>query len=175
MKKMYLLIITGLFLSILYSSAAAQNEFSSKTIHIGVVVSNLEESMEFYTEVVGMKQTGSFDVGKDFADKSGLSNGVPFHVKVLKLAEGKQSTQFKLMSFGDKPKKQHNEFIQDHTGMQYITINVKDLSPFIKRVRQHDIETRGDTPVKLDERNHFLLLRDPDGTIIELIGPWKDK
>jgi hypothetical protein len=31
----------------------------------------------------------------------------------------------------------------------------------------------GDTPVALGEKDHFVLVQDPDGTIIELIGPLK--
>ena len=175
MKKICLLVITGVIVLFSSATAMAQNEFAGKSIHMGLIVSDLEESMEFYTEVVGMKQTGSFDVEKDFAKKSGLSDGVPFHVKVLKLKSGDKATQFKLMSFGDKSTKQHNEYIQDHTGIQYITINVTDLSPVIKRVKEHDVEPRGDTPTTLDKKNDFLLLQGPDGTFVELIGPRKDK
>lgn len=175
MKKIYFSLITAMILLFSGLSTFAQDDFSSKTIHLGVVVSDIEESMEFYTEVVGMKQTGSFDVDKDFARKSGLTDAIPFHVKVLKLQAGDKATQFKLMSFGDKASRQQNEYIEDHTGMQYITINVNNLSPVIERVREHNVVPRGDTPVKLNEKDDFLLLRDPDGTFIELIGPRKDK
>ena len=40
----------------------AQSEFSSATIGIGVVVSDLEKSLNFYTKVIGMKKTGEFDI-----------------------------------------------------------------------------------------------------------------
>jgi hypothetical protein len=93
----------------------------------------------------------------------------------MKLGEGEEATQFKLMSFGARAVKQHNDYIYDHNGVQYITINVKDLSPFVKRVKEHDVTMRGNSPVKLGENNYLLLIRDPDGTFIELIGPWSDK
>ena len=176
MKKLCLLMVAGVIL--FFSSggpAHAQSDFTSKTIDIGVIVSDLDESLEFYKEVVGMQQTGEFSVDETMAKESGLSNGVPFDVKVLKLGPGEKATQFKLMSFGDRAAMQHNEYIYDHTGVQYITINVKDLSPIVERVKAHDVTMRGNSPVKLGENRYLLLIRDPEGTFVELIGPWKDK
>lgn len=175
MKKLCLLMVAVGIVFFSSSPAHAQGDFSSKTIDIGVVVSDLDESLEFYKEVVGMQQTGEFSVDETMAKESGLSNGVPFDVKVLKLGPGEKATQFKLMSFGDRAAKQHNDYIYDHTGMQYITLNVKDLSPVVERVKAHDVTMRGNSPVKLGEKRYLLLIRDPDGTFIELIGPWKDK
>ncbi|MFW6104199.1 MAG: VOC family protein [Bacteroidota bacterium] len=71
--------------------------------------------------------------------------------------------------------KKHNDYIYNHNGIQYITINVKDLSPVIERVREHDVTMHGNSPVKLGENRYLLLIRDPDGTFAELTGPWKDK
>ena len=175
MKKLCLLFLAGVVLFFVAVPAHAQNEFSSKTIHMGVIVSDLDRSLEFYKEVVGMKQTGEFSVDETMAKESGLSNGVHFDVKVLKLGEGEEATQFKLMSFGARAVKQDNDYIYDHNGVQYITINVRDLSPFVERVKDHDVTMRGNSPVKLGENSYLLLIRDPDGTFIELIGPWSDK
>ena len=110
MKKLCACLSLGLVLG--NPLVAAPDEFSSTTISVGVVVSDLDESLSFYTDVVGMIRTGSFDVAEEFAKKSGLSNGVPLHVEVLRLGEGEQATQWKLMTFGNRAKKQQNEFIQ---------------------------------------------------------------
>jgi hypothetical protein len=57
--------------------------------------------------------------------------------------------------------------------MQYITIMVNSLAPFIERIKKHNVKFLGDTPVQSGENRHFVLIQDPDGTIIELIGPLK--
>ncbi|HKI81046.1 MAG TPA: VOC family protein, partial [Pseudodesulfovibrio sp.] len=44
------------------TALAAPEEFASPTISIGVIVSNLEKSVDFYTRVVGMTKSGEFDV-----------------------------------------------------------------------------------------------------------------
>jgi len=155
------------------SLLGSPEEFASPTISVGVVVSDMHRSLEFYTNVVGMVQTGSFDVDESFSKRSGLADGTPLHVKVLRLAESEDATQWKLLTFGNKAKKQNNEYIHSHTGMQYITIMVKNLTPFLQRIREHKVKLLGETPIPLGAENYFVLIQDPDGTFVELIGPMK--
>lgn len=150
----------------------AQSEFSSGLIGVGVVVSDLEKSLDFYLNVIGMTKVREFDVDADFGKVSGLSDGVPFHVNVLKLQDSPDANQWKIMSFKKKGSSPKSTFIQDDTGVQYITIMVNSLEPFLKRIKEHKVKLLGDTPVPAGDR-HFVLVQDPDGTIIELIGPLK--
>jgi catechol 2,3-dioxygenase-like lactoylglutathione lyase family enzyme len=156
----------------LSANLSAQSEYSSGLIGIGVVVQDLEKSLDFYLNVIGMTKVGEFDVDEDFGKSSGLTGGLPFHVDILKLEDSPEANQWKLMSFqksGSHPLPKH---IEDDTGMQYITIMVKSLEPFLKRIKKHKVKMLGDTPVPLDDgTNHLVLVQDPDGTFIELIGP----
>jgi hypothetical protein len=54
--------------------------------------------------------------------------------------------------------------------MQYITINVKSLKPVIERLTKQKVKFLGSTPTRLNKDLHFLLVQDPDGNFIELIG-----
>lgn len=154
-------------------AVAKPDEFSSTTIGIGVVVSDLDRSVAFYTDVIGMVPTGEFRIGEDFSKRSGLANGRPTQVKVLRLGEGREATQWKLMSFGPAAEKQSLTHISERTGVRYITILVKDLTPILQRIKQHGVKLLGETPVPLGENDHFILIQDPDDTFIELIGPKK--
>lgn len=165
--KFYLLIFTVLMSITSY----AQSNFSSKLIGVGVVVSDLERSFDFYVNGIGMVKTGGFDLDKDFTKRSGLSNGVPFSVTVLKLEDSPEANEWKLMSFGKKASHPEQKFIQDDVGMQYITINVKALKPVMARLKERDVPFLGSTPTRLNENLHFLLVQDPDGNFVELIGP----
>lgn len=150
----------------------AQNEFSNATIGVGVVVKNLERSLDFYTKIIGMKRTGTIPLDADFAKRSGLSNGIPFEIAVLKLIDTPEATQWKLMSFNSKTIKQKAKHIQDNIGVQYITIDVTDLGPVVARIKANNIKLLGETPTSLgDGKRFFVLIQDPDGTFIELIGP----
>ena len=153
------------------TQAEANEAFASETIHVGVIVSDLEESLRFYEEVIGMQRVRSFEIDEDFGRRSGLTGGVPFTVEVLQLGTGETATQWKLMSFGDRAASQENTYIHNHTGMQYITLVVNDLSVAIARLEARDVEMLGETPTPLSDGRHFVLIQDPDETFIELIGP----
>lgn len=166
------LVVLMVIATITYApSLKAESEFSSAIIGIGVVVSDLERSLDFYTQVIGMKKVGGFDINEDFGKRSGLSGGIPFHVDVLKLEDRPDASQWKLLSFGKDAAHPLSKHIQDDTGIQYVTINVTNLQPFLDRIKKHGVELLGDTPIPLGSDRHFVLIRDPDGTIVELIGP----
>ena len=153
------------------TQAEANEAFSSETIHVGVVVSDLEASLRFYQEVIGMQRVSGFEVEGDLARRLGLTDGLTLTVEVLQLGTGETATQWKVMSFGDRAAPQENAFIDNHTGMQYITLFVNDLRESIARIEAHEVAMLGETPTQLPDGRHFVLVQDPDGTFIELIGP----
>jgi len=139
-----------------------------------VVVKDLDAAVAFYTDVIGMTKTGGFEVDAEFGQASGLTKGLPFSVTVLKLKDAPDATQFKLMSFEKDAETPKSTSIEDALGVQYITLMVSDLTPFAARIRAAGVPFLGQTPVPLgDGGQHFVLVQDPDGTFIELIGPMK--
>ncbi len=172
--KIQSLILSGIILAIANTGISqAQSEFSSNTIGIGVVVSDLERSLAFYTDVIGLKKVGGFDVDEDFAKRSGLTGGPPIKVVTLKLEDKPEATEWKVISFGKKAPDPLPKYIQDIVGMRFITINVTNLKPFLKRIKKHGVKLLGETPIPLGSsgEKHFVLVSDPDGILIELIGP----
>lgn len=152
-------------------SPAHAQEVSRPVVDVGVVVSDLDRSVAFYREVLGMTTTSrSFDLDAEFGRRSGLTDARGFHIEALKFEDSENATEWKLMSFEDA-QQQDNEHIHDHTGMRYVTIHVTSLDPFLERIRAHDVNLLGETPISLGDGNHFVLIQDPDGVFIELIGP----
>ncbi len=167
------IILPIILVAIFTTNSMAQSEFSSGLIGVGLVTKDIDKSLDFYLNVIGMQKVSEFDVEAEFSKISGLSDGVPFHVDVLKLQDSPEANQWKLMSFKKEASHPTPKFIQDDNGMQYITIMVNSLEPFLKRIQKHNVKLLGDTPVPLGPDQHFVLVQDPDGTIIELIGPLK--
>lgn len=151
--------------------STAQSEFSNPTIFVGNVVVNLEKSINFYTHVIGMTKTGEFSVDGEKSKELGLTDGRPIDVAVLKLEDSPQSNEWKLMSFGTKPGHKKPKWIHDDTGAQYITILVNHLNPFIERAKKYNVKVLSRVPSQLGDDKFFILIQDPDGTFIELIGP----
>lgn len=164
------LILSFIALSLTAQMPPAPNEFSDPTIQVGVVVSDLDEAVDFYTNVIGMTQTGAFSVEGEKASELGLSDGRRLDVKILKLEDSEQANEWKLMSFGKEANHPNQEYIHDDTGMQYITIFVNDIAPFIKRIKKNNIDILSKEPSVLADGRKFILIQDPDGTFVELIG-----
>ncbi|MDP3913941.1 MAG: VOC family protein [Bacteroidota bacterium] len=173
MKKLFKSIILLAVLLVVIPSFAVQppDDFAKSAISIGVVVEDLDKALDFYLNVIGMVKTGEFSVDADKARELGLSNGNSFDVKVLKLENSENAPEWKLMSFGKKATHSKQTYVPDDTGMQYITIFVKSMKPILERIKKHDVKMLGKTPAMLDETRQFVLVQDPDGTFIELIGP----
>lgn len=151
--------------------AATDSEFEHGTILLGVVVTDFEKALDFYTNVLGMKKTGGFSINEEFGKRSGLSDGTPFDVTILKLEDSPKATEWKLVSFGKDAAHPRPKFIQDDTGIQYVTMYVKSMKPFLERIKKYNVPLLGETPTRLDGGRQFVLVQDPDGTFIELIGP----
>ncbi len=169
--KNQIILVAICLMAMFPAQSHAQDNFSSPLIGVGVVASDLEKSLNFYMNGIGMVKVSEFSVNSDVAKRTGLTGGIPFNVTVLKLVDSKDANQWKLMSFGKKSKGKKQKYIQDDTRMRYITINVKSLKPCIESLKRIGIEFLGETPTQLGENRYLLLVQDPDGTFVELIGP----
>lgn len=171
--KNFLLVVVFIAIAMVSGAqkAPAENEFSNPTIFVGSVVTDLAKSVDFYTNIIGMTKTGAFSVDGAKGKELGLTDGRPIDVTVLKLEDSPQANEWKLMSFGTKPGHKKPTYLHDDTGMQYITILVNHLNPIIERIEKNNIKILSGKPSDLGEGRFFILIQDPDGTFVELIGP----
>jgi len=174
--KVYALLVAwavaGALMIKIARSEAGKPEFAKTTIDIGVVVSDVDKAARFYTEAIGFAEGGSFDVSAPMARDTGLTDSKPFKVRMFRLGKEPTATTLKIMQIpeaGSKPV--DNQYIGSSLGLRYLTVLVTDLSKTLERLKQHGV-----APVKPPYRlsggnNHLILVKDPDGNIIELIGP----
>ena len=158
------------------TSAAEPAAFPRTTIDLGTVVSDLEASVRFYTEGVGFQELKGFDVSADLAGAAGLTDNKPLSVRVLVLGEGPTATKLKLMQVaGTEPRPGDNTFIHSHTGFRYLTIMVTDTTAALARLEKIGVKPLAKSPVALPEKlapgMSLTCVKDPDGNLVELIGP----
>ena len=158
--------------------AADAVSFPRTTIDLGTVVSDLDKSVRFYTEGIGFRQLQGFDVSADVAAAAGLTDSKPLSIRVLVLGDGPEATKLKLMQVaGTSPRAGDNEFIHSHTGFRYLTITVNDTDAAVERLAKLGVKPLAKSPVALPESLapgvHLTCVRDPDGNIVELLGPRK--
>lgn len=166
----YLLCLLSLCLSTALFAEESKGKFTSPTIQVGVVVRDLEKSLHFYKDIVGMTETRTFTVSPTMAKRLGLTDGRRLDVTVLKLEDSEAANEWKIMSFNERPTHAQQDYIYDDTGMQYITIYVDSVKPYLERLREHGVELLGESPTPLNEDTFMILVQDPDGTFVELIG-----
>lgn len=154
-----------------------ESEFSKPTIDLGCVVSDIDASLKFYTEVIGFEETGGFAVDAEYATEVGLTNGKPLDVKVLTLGKGPGATQLKLMQVEGESAKSANDHINTTLGFSYITVFVKSTDVAIKRLEAAGIKPIENGPLALPANDKIALtvVRDPDGNFVELVGPTPEK
>jgi predicted enzyme related to lactoylglutathione lyase len=152
--------------------------FASTTIDVGMVVSDIEAAARFYKEAVGFTEVKGFDVMGQMGAEAGLSDSKPFHVRVFVLADAPAATKIKLIQFADAPgKKIDNTFIHSSLGMRYLTIAVTDMTAAVERANKAGATPIAKGPMPLPEGFpkgvYLAVLRDPDGNMVELVGPKK--
>lgn len=185
MKKPSQVLALGLIVALAFTFGAAANQqtgseskFASEVIDLGMVVSDLDKSLKFYKDVIGFEEVEGFKVPAQFALDTGLANKLQLDVKVLVLGKGEKATKLKLMQFKTAPgARVDNTFIHSSYGYRYLTIAVKDVNAAVAHAEKAGAKPIAKCPVPLPEGlPEGLALanyRDPDGNLVELVGPGK--
>ncbi len=155
---------------------AAEPEFATATIDLGVVVSDVEKAVAFYTKAIGFKEVEGFFVPADFAGDAGLTDNQALEIRVLVLGDDETATKLKLMAVpGVRGKKGANAFIHSQRGYSYITVMINDTNVAMERLKKAGVKPLAKGPVALPkplpQGVYLTVVRDPDGNIVELVGP----
>ncbi|HTH47837.1 MAG TPA: VOC family protein [Candidatus Limnocylindria bacterium] len=148
--------------------------FTKPVIDIGMVVSDIDKSVRFYTNVIGFREVPGFDVPAAMGKKIGLTDSKPVKIRVFELGEGNLATKLKLMSFPDLAvAKPERKFVHSTMGLNYLTIYVSDITQAMRQLKEGGVKLLGESPVELGGGTKLVTCQDPDGTFLELIGPAK--
>jgi lactoylglutathione lyase len=168
-------ILTVLWAAPATHAADPASTFSKPTIDIGIVARDVEKSAKFYTDTIGLKEIEGFSAPAELGKKIGLVDSHPINVRVFVTDEIEGATRIKLMSFPDATGKlPDRSYIHTTIGINYLTLYVADMDQALARLKKADAKLLGETPVSLGGKTQLVVVRDPDGNFIELIGPTKD-
>lgn len=137
---------------------------------IGIVVSDIEISENFYRDILGMKEVGGFSLDEPWSKEAGVANGKPFSVKLFKMKDLSSATVLKLAYFDKTEKSADKQAINLSSGVNYITLyySAEEFQQVIERTVAADIKKMG--WVKRDSYQLFFI-KDPDGIFVEIVGP----
>ena len=173
--KSTLLILVLLFPCM--SIAVKESNFASQTIDIGLVVTDLKKSLKFYKEVVGFEEKEGFQVGGKFPKLVGLTDGTDLNIHVLRLGDEETATKLKLMQVqAKKPTRVVKQpYIHSVAGISYLTIFVKNVDLVLSQAEKNGYQAHSKSPQVLPKGLPqdvcLLMLKDPDGNYVEIVGP----
>ena len=154
-----------------------QSNFARQTIDMGIVVTDIGKSLKFYKEVIGFSEVEGFKVAGKFPKSVGLTDGTPLTIHVLTLGEEERATKLKLMQIGSQKPARLIKQPHIHTivGLSYITIFVNDVDAVMNRAKKLGYKPYAKSPQILPEGLPqdvcLLMLKDPDGNFVEIVGP----
>lgn len=174
----FLILTTGIIQA---EDKKSDSAFARSTMDLGVVVSDVDKAVAFYTKAIGFTEVEGFSVPGKFCKDAGLTNGKPLTIRVLVLNKGEDTaTKLKLMTVpGVKTKKSDNKFIHSQAGFSYLTIFIKDTEAALARLKKAGVKPIAKGPARLPkdlspDPVFLTVVRDPDGNLIELVGPGKE-
>lgn len=153
-----------------------QPGFSNARVDLGIVADDIDKSAAFYKSL-GFREVEGFGVPAEMGEKSGLTaKDKPFHVRVFQLGDGDEATNVKIMQFPGTPaERPDNRYIHSALGVRYLTLYVDDMDAAVDRARKAGASPLAEGPYKLPagfpEGIWLACIRDPDGNLIELVGP----
>jgi catechol 2,3-dioxygenase-like lactoylglutathione lyase family enzyme len=163
------------------SLAPAQTVPAGDVVGVGNfihVVSNLDKSLEFYHDVLGMDLQRGPGAQAPAGPRPFLSgpevprlyNAVGAQYRVLSALVSESPMRAELVEFKDVDRKAVRPRVQD-PGASILVLTVRDLAPIMARVKKSTatVVTSGGGPVAVDDGSQAILLSDPDGFFVELV------
>ena len=134
--------------------------------HTGIVVSDMDRSLPFYRDLLGM------EVWADFKDDSAYvqaMTGVPganiWMVK-LKAADG---VSIELLQYLSHPQPVPEESKACHVGCNHVALKVDDLDALHEKLKAAGIRFNAPPAVSPDGGAKVAYCLDPEGVIVELV------
>jgi lactoylglutathione lyase len=134
-------------------------------LHVGIGVRDLEKTVKFYTELMGMEILGSaYNIGEAISRVVGVDDAelVVCHV-------GKGNLRLELIDYKNDKKKARSRYKdQDEPGILHIAFTVSDIDKEYEKIKAHGYEFNSPPMVARENGPKICYFKGPDDVIIEL-------
>jgi len=137
--------------------------------HVGHSVADLDRSLTFYREVFGFTERNRLEIPDRVAAKL-LRVPEPVGLTAVYLTLGdpqEGGAVLELLHFDRPGNDAQRERAITEPGLTHVSFTVDDVAATCAKVREHGGEVLDDT----DMGGFAILVRDPDGQILELLPP----
>ncbi len=133
--------------------------------HIGLVVSNLNDSLKFWRDIIGFKiKKKKHERGKTIDNVLKIKNCKVLTIKMV----DKKNNMLELIKFNSSIKKKDRKIFTNSNGFTHIALTVDNLDLLYKKLRKNNVFN---CPPQLSEDRKVKLtyLRTPEGAFLELV------
>ena len=137
--------------------------------HIGFVVTDLEESLKFYSGILGLELYRRFTEEGDFIDDLTGLKGVTLEWAKLIIPSGGLIELLQYHSHPDSSSTSRKGKDSNLLGCSHAALTVQDLSKLYKNLMEAGYTCKSKPLIAPGGKAKILYCHDPDGAILELI------
>jgi len=150
--------------------ATAQQTWSLKMtvpLEPGIVCTNIEVMIEFYTRVLGLKLVSDAETTPELSTRFGAT---PHGYRVVRL-QTPYGERIKLVQPNrDAPRPQAvPRWVFERHGLAYLTFVIANLQEVMKRLKAHGVRLVSEEPVEVRPGVLALYTLDPEGNYVEFV------
>jgi len=133
--------------------------------HVGIVVNNMENSLNFYRDLLGLKIVRDMDENGNHLDNMLSLDNV--EVRTVKLSVQDNITLIELLEFKSHNDNQVRNFYT--IGASHVAFTVENIEKLYQNLSVKDVEFNAPPQKSPDGLVKVTFCKDPDGTPIELV------
>jgi len=135
--------------------------------HFGIVVRNLERSLAFYRDLLGMEVSHRKEEKGPYLDTLlGVKNG---EILTVKLSAGAGTTLLELIEFNSPRDSAPRRLEVNSVGPTHIALTVGDLGRLAAALKKTGTRFLSEPIASPDGKVKLVFCRDPDGNLVELV------
>lgn len=136
--------------------------------HIGISVTNMERSLKFYRDLLGLKIERSMSESGQYIDNMLSMKNVK--VNTVKLsAQDKGPILVELLEFKSHPKTSEGKYEISKIGASHVAFTVDDLDEIYSKLTETGVKFNAPPQYSPDGYAKVTFCYDPDGTPVELV------
>ena len=135
--------------------------------HFGIVVTDMERSLKFYRDLLGLKiKVDALEEGPFIDTISGLKN---IKVRTVKMNADEGNTLIELLCYEShkRDRKENNEI--PNIGASHPAFTVNDVDYEYKKLKEKGVKFNCSPQISPDGKAKVAFCEDPDGVPIELV------
>jgi catechol 2,3-dioxygenase-like lactoylglutathione lyase family enzyme len=143
-----------------------------RVTHVGVCVSDLERSIDFYRHRLGFQYLSRIHLVGEPSDSLLALQGVDLHAAYLE-RDGFRLELLGFVSPGSEPLVPPRRM--NHLGFTHLSLRVTQLDEMVERLREEGVQVFDRTRIDIPARGSAaVMITDPDGLWIELVQSSSD-